>query len=247
MIRSTVQKYITNALRVVILVPLILIVNAAESPRTLTFGTGTFPPNSYIDPKTGECIGHSIDAVKNILANYNFKVNVVCASAKRIYRMIENGDIDLTLNTANPKLLKDVVTVVSPPYRYLKITLYHNPDIEENNLVSAVRGFNYNGHRAELVENGFLFSDLLNTNASLRFFLKGRTSHLLSYREPIEHALKEKNIQFNESVIEDDIGAIPTHFAITNNSPIYSEIDQALKDYIKANGIEYFMEQAKTR
>jgi hypothetical protein len=213
---------------------------SAKNAPTLTYGAVSFPPSSYTDPKTHKCIGITVDAVRRILANYNFKMVTVCASAKRIYKMMENGQIDLAINTAYSKHLEGLVTVVNPPFRYQKVTLYHNPDIEKNNIVAAVRGFNYDGHRSRLKQKGLIFADLLNTKKSLEFFLKNRSSYLLSYKAPIAYTLKQKNITFHDNIYEEDIGVIPMHFSINNISPIYDEIKAALDDYALKNKIKTF-------
>ena len=77
---------------------------------------GVFPPGYIIDPDTGLCSGRLIDTLNKIFTGSDLRLNFICTSHSRVYRMIENGEIDLTVNVTVTAQLEGLVSFVTPPY-----------------------------------------------------------------------------------------------------------------------------------
>jgi polar amino acid transport system substrate-binding protein len=220
---------------------------SSKGKQTITFGTGIFPPGNVIDPETGRCSGRLIDTVNKIFTESDFRLKFICTTPGRIYRMIENGEIDLTVNVTATAQLNGMITYVKPPYRDLNISLFKHQDIKQSKIISAVRGYQYNGQRKRLQEQGFEFYDLPDSASALRFFMKKRSTYILSYRAPIIYMLNQNPTSDEHHLVEEKVSSLPTYFAISNKSKMFDKIKKVLKNYITKHDRKYFLDDDTTK
>ena len=89
----------------------------------MTLGILVFPPHSILDEVSNECVGRSVTITKKILAEYAINIDVVCAPPIRIYRLIENAKVDLTINIKSTKALPKNIVFVDTPFSTLSLDL----------------------------------------------------------------------------------------------------------------------------
>jgi polar amino acid transport system substrate-binding protein len=217
----------------------------SSGKQNIIFGMGVFSPGYIIDPETGRCTGRLIDTLNQIFSGSDFRLMFICTSPSRVYRMIENGEIDFTVNVTVTAQLEGLVTFVMPPYRDLNISLFTHKNSKPSKIISAVRGYQYNGQRKRLQEQGFEFYDLPDTASALRFFIKKRSTYLLSYQAPIIYMLNQKFSNIKHEIVEENISTLPTYFAITNKSKMFQQIKKTLEDYVLKQDREYFLDDDK--
>ena len=211
--------------------------------ETVTFGAIVFPPNTVYNARTKECIGDSIRETRRILHQYQFKMDVVCASAIRIYKLIETGEVDITINVKSTHALKQNVTFVDTPYQPLFLVLYTHKNIASQKIVSGIRGFDYHGQRQQMQAQGFEFVDLPNTLSALQVFLKKRSSHLISYRGPVSYYLRNLNTAFDEPVTVTPLFNVNTFYAIGKKSEHVVRLKEVLNDYAIKHNLQYFRKE----
>ena len=227
---------------IVLLAACLLLSFNGKSKQTITFGTGIFPPDMFIDPESGRCSGHIIDTVNKIFIESDFLLQAVCPSAARIYRMLENDEIDLIVNVTTTAQLEGLVTFVTLPYRELNISLFNHQDNKLSKTVSAVRGYQYNGERKRLLSQGFEFYDLPDSANALQFFLKKRSAYILTYREPFIYMLNNSATTFEHNIEEKRLSSLTNHFAISNKSAMFDQIKSALHHYATKHERKYFLD-----
>lgn len=208
--------------------------------ENVTLGILVFPPHSEIDEQTNECAGGFITITKKILAEYAIKVDVVCAPPIRIYRLLENAEIDFTINIKSTQALPKDIMFVDPPFSMLNLDLYSHENAPSLKSVAAIRGFGYHGFRAKWMAKGYHFIDLPTSISAIQLFLKKRSGHLMSYRSPVEYYVKEKKLDISDSVAIVPLVRVPTYFAISGKSPHSEKLQAALSDYASKHQLMFF-------
>ena len=226
------------------LVLLVLLTSFSSLGEELaTFGAIVFPPHTTFDDKTKECVGDSIISTRHILRQYDIEMDVVCASAIRIYKLIESGKVDITINVKSTNALKHNVTFINTPYQSLSLALYSHESIASQRTISAIRGFDYHGQRQRLLANGFEFVDLPNSLSALQVFVKRRSSHLISYQGPAEYYLREFTEKLQEPLMVTPLLSVDTHYAISKKSLYTAKLQAAFNDYAQKHKFDYFREK----
>ncbi|WP_051275561.1 substrate-binding periplasmic protein [Aestuariibacter salexigens] len=208
----------------------------ADEKPVVTLGLLVFPPEVVVDSETGKCLGEVIDISKLVLKNFN--VDVVCAPPARIYRLLEQGVVDLTINIKTTDALQDKVKFTNIPYRFLVTNLYGHKDKQDAGSVSAIRGFDYNGTRGKLASDGYQFIDLPTSTDAIRMFARGRSEYLLSYESPVKFLLDE----FPEKYSVKTLQSVPTFYAVSNVSPHQEQLLQRLNSVADALSLDTFLE-----
>jgi polar amino acid transport system substrate-binding protein len=214
----------------------------AEDALTINVGVSEFKPYSSIDPNTGQCVGSGFDLTKQLLEPYNIKIKTSCAAPARIYRSLSSGTVDLSLNIKSTLAIQDKVTFTTIPFDALILNFYANSDNSNgNNKIASIRGYDYNGFRDSLSQQGFEFVDVSNAEDAVRLFANKRTGYLLSYAAPFKYYIENEKSQLELLILTNAITelllAIPTHYAISKASPhhdvlvnVFKELDKATTD-----------------
>ena len=206
----------------------------------VTLGILEFPPHSRIDEVTNECLGGFISITEQILAEYDLAVDVICAPPIRIYRMLNNGEVDFTINIKSTEALPKDVIFVETPLSTLKLELYSNNSIKSMRSIAAIRGFGYHGFRTTLIEQGYDFIDLPTSISAIKLFLKERSSHLISYRSPVDYYIKEKQLNINSDTSTKLLTTVPTYYAISAQSLHNKKLKSAFDDYASKHSLLFF-------
>lgn len=209
--------YVCRFTYIVICVSLLLLCNKVYSKETIVFGITVFPPSSIVDTTTGRCTGPAIDATNSIFSE-TFKVEIFCAPAARIYKLLKVGDIDLTLNIKSTSALEQLVTFYNRPFNQLNIAVYSHADIAFSRTVATIRGFDYQGVRTSLLNDGFKLFDVPSATDTITLFLRRRTSHLVSYVGPFNYFIATSNFEVPFHLEVDYVGRVDTFYGISKAS-----------------------------
>ncbi len=204
---------------------------AKDRPESVTLGSVLFPPATQFDPVTGRCFGRSINRTREILGQYNIKLNVVCVAAVRIYKMIADGEVDFTINVRSTRALQPNVTFIEKPFNQIRLNLYQYQDRIPMQSVAAIRGFDYAGKRQLLESQNIEFIDQPTSISAIQVFIRKRSDALLAYQGPVEHYLQSNELQLDSNVSITPLQKIDSHYAVSNHSPNASELITILNDF----------------
>lgn len=220
---------------------------AFAEQKTVTFGAALFPPSAYIDKSTGKCVGENIDVTSKILAHYNIKLEIVCALPIRMYRLVENAEVDFTVNVKLTRALRPHVEFVEPPLKQLVINLYRYDTKSEFKTISAIRGFDYQGSRKEFVDQNYQFIDLPTAVSALQLFLKRRSDALISYQSNVLHLQRQNSMMLPKDVTITPLRKVDAHYAIAKGSANFDLLWHVLTDYAEQHNLAYFVPHAVSK
>jgi polar amino acid transport system substrate-binding protein len=229
----------------VLLVLFIFISSALQAGNKVTLGLLVFPPESRLDEITQECMGHYLDVSKKILAEYSIEIDVICAPPIRIYKLLENADIDFTINIKSTEALPDDLVFVETPFKTLYLDLYTHKKLPSIKGVAAIRGFSYHGYRRKMLADGYTFIDLPTSISAIQVFLKKRSRHLITYRSQVNFYAKEKKLNIKNTLSVLPLINVTNHYGISAQSPHLAKIKFALDDYAAKHHLQFF-EQVTT-
>jgi polar amino acid transport system substrate-binding protein len=229
----------TYGLKILALILLILSPTISAKHK-VTLGVLVFPPHSQIEELTNECVGRFISITDEILAEYNIELDVVCAPPIRIYRMLRNADVDFTINIRSTKALPEDIVFVETAFSTLSLNLYAHKGSEPVKSIAAIRGFGYHGFRTKLLAQEYEFFDLPTSTSAIQLFLKERTTHLISYRSPVDYHIQKNKLNINSSVSVQPLIEVPTYYAISGKSPYLEILQAALDDYSTKHHLTFF-------
>ena len=205
----------------------------------LKIGLTDFKPYSSLNPETGLCAGSAVQIAKQLMSEYNYNVEGVCASPTRIFRLITNGQIDLALNIKSTVAINDKVTFTQVPFTSLVLNLYTQRNLRDNNkFIAVIRGYDYDGYKRKFGDEGFEFIEVPDNEDAIRLFMNKRVNYLLAYEAPFKHYLKEleaKDLSFTQTNYnKQQLSSVDTYYAISKASryhdslvKVFSKIDQA--------------------
>jgi len=180
-----------------------------------------FPPiiEKQIDD---QCHGPALTDIRRLFAAQDLKVNFLCASPSRIYRLFNENKIDLTINVKSTSSLANNVLYSERPYIQLSVSLYTRQDAS-NKDISSVNKFEYHGMRDKLSREGYEFKDQGNPEESFAVFLRGGTDYLISYKRPFNAYLQTISQVQTISVLdtnftEEVLTTAPSFFIVNGNS-----------------------------
>src|SRR5690606_21589824 len=124
-------------------------------------GVHNFPPY-FVMTDNDNCGGEAVELSRSLLQNDDITLTTVCATPARLYKMLQSGEVDLTINIKHTRALPDNVSFVATPYVQLSLVLLtHGAAVAREKLptIAAIRGFDYHGQRQVLVDKGYSFID----------------------------------------------------------------------------------------
>ena len=215
-----------------------------KDEQTIVFGAVVFPPTTYIDKESGECIGRGISLTKQIFENANITIKVICAPAARIYKLLELGAVDLTINVKSTEALQNIVQFIDHPVGQLNIGIYKHADMASAKSVAAIRGFDYHGVRALLEDRAHTFFDVPSATDAITLFLRRRTSHLVSYVGPFNAFIASSDFEMPLSLSIEYIGKANTYYAVSTASDNVAIVTDILEAYVDSVDGKYLLDNA---
>jgi polar amino acid transport system substrate-binding protein len=230
-------------MRILLFALLLQSCTAVVASKEIQFGVHHFPPYIFVDAE-GNCSGQAIELTRKILEQGNIKVTLVCAAPARLYKLLQTGEVDMTINIKHTKALPDDVSFVSPPYAQLALVLLtHGAAVarETQPTIAAIRSFDYHGQRQVLSEQGYRFIDLPDSISAVELFVKGRSSALLTYEAPFMSYMQQHGLPFAKHYKRTLLETIDTHYVISGQSQHQDYIRQTIQHYAAAQQLDYFV------
>lgn len=214
----------------------------------LSLGVHHFPPGLVASSDGKQCGGTAVDKLNKIFLPSGYVVVPVCSPPARIYRSMDTGDIDLSLNTLTNTLINKTHIYLLPAFTQLVLVLYSHPAsamAPEDKTVSAVRGFDYQGQRVEMQQHGFQFVDMPDTISATNFFLHKRSQYLISYEGPFLHAMQEHYPGMIKTLSAQPLTKIDVQVVVSVRSVHRDNIIKIIQDYAKKHQCNYIKECVK--
>jgi hypothetical protein len=219
-----------------------------SQPKTLHLGVYNFPPDFFASPDNKQCGGLAFDQLKNQLQGLGYHLKAVCIPPARLYKELADGNVDMIVNIKSTKALPEHLRVIEPPFSLLEATLYQHKSRSQapNDLsIAAIRAFDYQGKRAELIRQQFEFVDMPDATAAIDLFLHERTRYLLTYDGPFQARLaqiRQLPFQTLSPYVAAELNAkqpfkrrsmlhIPTYVMISTLHPEAATIARALEQF----------------
>lgn len=212
----------------------------AHRQKTISIGLVVFPPLILQESDNGECSGPAVDISHTVFTRAGFNVEIYCAPAARLYALIKEGKIDVTINVNSTSAIKQHVEFYHIPFATLKVALLTNLAVNDINTVSAIRGFDYHGVRQRLNEKNITFVDLPNGNDAIHVFLRSRTGGLLTYMRPYRYLIARSSFPIPDNIHVEEMLEIETFYGVNKKSLWHDEILTALNNYTEANNVIRF-------
>lgn len=208
-------------------------VHPQAAPVILKMGVHNFPPDLVVHAD-GSCGGPGLNLSRRIFATAGMLVEPVCITPARMYLLLDNGDIDFSINIKSTLKLSRAHQAVAPAYSELQLVLYsHRPssNAPRDNSVAAIRAFDYQGQRQQLLQKGYQFVDLPDSVSASQFFLHQRSQHLLTYDGPFRAHLLAEQPQLLPSLKRKAITSIDTFYILSAQSPHQASMQQAINQF----------------
>lgn len=196
------------------------------SDNMVVLGVVEFPPLVIKNNENNTCYGKAVTISTSLLNDMGYKVRVVCPPPARLFESLRTGKVDLTINVKGTTALDNNVTFVEKPFSYLSILLLTNPKLESDKTVSAIRGYDYEGMRKELLEDDYIIFDMANSSDAIQLFQFGRTTHLVTYEAPYDYYMQQSPDSITEHIVSKELN-IPTYFAISKASKLSHQLQQS--------------------
>lgn len=210
----------------------------------VVMGVHHFPPDFIVSKDGQTCGGAGVDMARTILARAGLTLETRCVLPARLYVLLEKGDIDLTINIKSTAALasQPPPVFVDPPYMALQLVLYSHKKTSaapNDDSVSAIRAFDYQGQRKQLVARGYRFNDAADAGQAIDMFLHQRTEHLLTYEGPFRAYIQQHDPTVLNRLDRRAIENIPAFFVVSAKSAQQSQIVQAINSYAAALHCRY--------
>ena len=212
----------------------------AHLQKQITIGLVVFPPLILQQSDNGDCSGPAVEISRKVFGDAGFDVDIYCAPAARLYTLIKEGKVDVTINVNSTSAIKQHVDFHHVPFANLKVALLTNLSLSDINTVSAIRGFDYHGVRQKLDDMNFTFVDLPNGNDAVNVFLRGRTGGVLTYMRPYRYLIARGTLLIPDNIQIEEMLEIETYYGVSKASKWHDEIFSALNTYTEENQVVRF-------
>lgn len=207
---------------------------------SVTIGVHHFPPDFIVSADGQTCGGRGVEQTRKILASAGLQLKTSCVPPARLYLLLKQGDIDLTINIKSTAALQSqpAPLFVEPAYMQLQLALYSHKaqsQAPRDRSVALIRAFDYHGQRQQLSREGFLLIDLPDAPSAIEMFVHHRTQHLLTYEGPFKAYLSKLPQADVSHYNHRAIASIPTYYVISPRSANRQRIVTALEQYAAAH------------
>jgi polar amino acid transport system substrate-binding protein len=223
----------------------------SDSANSVIMGVHNFPPEFVVSPDGKECGGSGVEQTRKMLASAGLQLKTVCVPPARLYVLLQQGTIDLTINIKSTAALqsKPAPIFVEPAFMNLQLVLYSHKQTSQaprNSSVALIRAFDYQGQRQKLSRDGYLMVDLPDATSAIDMFVHQRTQHLLTYEGPFRAYLLNQNPTTMHQFDRRAIDSIPTYIVISAQSPLQQRIAEAIHQFAAAEHCR-FLSRCGTR
>ncbi|RVU35604.1 hypothetical protein EOE67_13495 [Rheinheimera riviphila] len=214
---------------------------AQAAPVVLKMGVHNFPPDIVVNAD-GSCGGPGLELSRDIFEAAGMQVEPRCITPARMYLLLDSGDIDFSINIKSTLKLSRQHLPVEPPYSKLQLVLYshnHSSDAPRDDSVAAIRAFDYQGQRQQLLQRGYIFVDLPDSVSASQFFLHQRSQHLITYDGPFRSFLSKSQPELLKELQRKPITSIDTFYIVSAQSKHQAAMQQAITQFAQKHRCLY--------
>jgi polar amino acid transport system substrate-binding protein len=228
--------------------PFFLLLSSAAVAKPITqqivlrMGIHNFPPDFVVSADGNSCGGPGLELTKRIFAAAQVTLEAVCVAPARMYLLLESGAVDFSINIKSTKALAVQHEFISPAYSQLQLVMYSHKassTAPRDNSVALIRGFDYQGQRAALVQRGFVMIDLPDSISASELFLHQRSQHLLTYDGPFRAYVQAKDATLFSQYERQALSSIDTFYVLSGRSRHQQLMRQAIMTYGKQHHCRY--------
>ncbi|WP_337881266.1 transporter substrate-binding domain-containing protein [Rheinheimera sp.] len=230
------------ALFIVLSTSIGLAAESANKTGKVRLGIHNFPPGFVMSGDGKTCSGRAVDILDRILNPVGLQIVPQCGTPARIYRQLDSGDLDIGISTITNPLVNHSHLFLTPPYTQLVLMLYSHPESATGaatNSVVAIRGFEYQGQRLKLIQQGFEFIEMPDAVSAINFFLHQRAQHLISYQEPFLHYLQQHDAAPQSQIRQQHLMTVDAQLVVSARSAYKERIIQAVAQYAARHQCHY--------
>lgn len=205
-------------------------------------GIHNFPPDFSVSADGNQCGGTAVEVLDQILLPQGYKIVPVCTTPARMYRLLDSGDIDLSISTITNKLISKTHSFLLPPYLELELVLYsHFPatDAPQDNTVAAIRGFDYQDMRGQMLKNGYKFIDMPDAISAVNFFIHQRSQYLLTYQGPFLYFMQHNHPDTINNFDYKSLKKLDIQVVVSAYSIHRLQLIKMIKDYAELHKCSY--------
>lgn len=215
-------------------------------PIVLRMGIHNFPPDFVVSADGNSCGGPGLELTKGIFSAAKVTIEAVCVAPARMYMLLDSGVVDFSINIKSTKAITAQHEFVSPAYSQLQLVMYSHKATSaapRDNSVALIRGFDYQGQRAALVQRGFMPVDLPDAISASELFLHQRSQHLLTYDGPFRAYVQAKDAGKNAVLLSQferkPISSIDTFYVLSGRSLQQKLMRETIVAYGKKHQCRY--------
>lgn len=215
---------------------------AVPPDKVLRMGIHNFPPDFVVSTDGKSCAGEGYLLAQRVFAQAGYKLEAVCTTPARMYLLLDQGDVDFSINVKTTAAISKKHSFVEPAYMPMQLMLYSHAlssAAPQDKTVAAIRSFDYLGQRQQLLQQGYQLVDMPDSISAVQLFLHQRTQHLISYQEPFVAYADKQSTDVVTGLKQKKLAEIDAYFVVSAASTDHQHIIDVLQLYAKTHSCSY--------
>jgi len=224
------------------MLPPVLADTTASPDKILRMGIHNFPPDFVVSTDGKSCSGEGYLLAQQVFAQAGFKLKAVCTTPARMYLLLDQGEVDFSINVKTTAAISKKHTFVEPAYMPMQLMLYSHSlssTAPQDKTVAAIRSFDYLGQRQQLLQQGYQLVDMPDSISAVQLFLHQRTQHLISYQGPFVAYADKQSTDVVTGLKQKKLAEIDAYFVVSAASADHQRIIEVLQDHAKVHSCSY--------
>lgn len=223
------------------MLPAVLADPIASPDKILRMGIHNFPPDFVVSADGKSCAGEGYLLAQRIFAEAGFKLKAVCTTPARMYLLLDQGEVDFSINIKTTAAISKKHSFVEPAYMPMQLMLYSHAlssTAPQDKTVAAIRSFDYLGQRQQLLQQGYQLVDMPDSISAIQLFLHQRTQHLISYQGPfVAYAAQQPTDVVD--LKQKKLAEIDAYFVVSAASADHQRIIEVVQQHAKQHSCSY--------
>lgn len=224
------------------LLPSLSAETTAVPDKILRMGIHNFPPDFVVSADGKSCSGEGYLLAQRLFAQAGFKLKAVCTTPARMYLLLDQGEVDFSINVKTTVAISKTHQFVEPAYMPMQLMLYSHAlssAAPQDKTVAAIRSFDYLGQRQQLLQQGYQLVDMPDSISAIQLFLHQRTQHLISYQGPFAAYAAQQPTDLVVNLKQKKLAEIDAYFVVSAASHDHQRIIEVLQHYAKTHSCSY--------
>ena len=239
--KSPVMQHRLLVVLALFMLPAVLADPTASPEKVLRMGIHNFPPDFVVSADGKHCAGEGYLLAQRIFAKAGFKLKAVCTTPARMYLLLDQGEVDFSINIKTTAAISRKHQFVEPAYMSMQLMLYsHAPSstAPQDKTIAAIRSFDYLGQRQQLLQQGYQLVDMPDSISAIQLFLHQRTQHLISYQGPFVAYTGQQATDIVD-IKQKKLAEIDAYFVVSAASAYQQRIIEVVQQHARAHSCSY--------